>query len=365
MSVETQDAVRRERLTRDWIELATRLSVLALLLYWTFVLVQPFLTIAAWSVVLCVALYPGYERLVGWLGGRRRLAAALLTLVCLVVVIGPATWLALDLIDGIRTLSSAARTFDWSQPRPPAWISDWPVIAKPLTALWELTSTNLRAAVVKIAPQLKPLGAVMLEMATGAGIGVLKFFAAVIVAGFLFAPAPALLAAVRRFAGRLASGQGERLLALAASTIRTVTRGVIGIAALQSLLAGIGFTLAGIPGASVLTSLSLVLAILQIGPSPIILPSIVWAWSAQDTTSALLFTIYMLVVNFSDNVLRPLVMARGLSTPMLVILVGVIGGAMSYGITGLFLGPIVLATIWELLVAWVDQPEDAQGETTA
>ena len=144
-----------------------------------------------------------------------------------------------------------------------------------------------------------------------------------------------------------------------------MSRGVIGIAVLQSLLAGIGFSVAAIPGASLLTSACLVLAIVQIGPAPVILPTLVWAWSALDTTSALLFMAYMIPVNLMDNVLRPLVMGRGLTTPMLVILAGVIGGTISYGITGLFLGPIVLAAIWELLVDWIGQwdANPAGGET--
>ncbi|MCW2272444.1 AI-2E family transporter [Rhodoblastus acidophilus] len=362
MSTESREALGLDRLTRDGTELAAKLGVLALLLYWSYVLISPFLTIGTWSVVLCVALYPAYERMVRGLGGRRHLAAALLTVLCLIVIIGPATWLALDLVDSLRALASSAD--EWSIPSPPPRVKDWPVVGEPLYQFWDLASTNLREAFAKIAPQLKPVGGAMLGMATGAGVGVLKFFAAVIVAGFLFAPAPAFVAAAQKFVLRLASDRGERLLVLAASTIRTVSRGVIGIAFLQSLLAGIGFSMAGIPGASLLTSACLILAIVQIGPAPIIISSIVWAWSALDTTSALLFTAYMVPVNLMDNVLRPLVMARGLTTPMLVILIGVIGGTISYGITGLFLGPIVLAVIWELLMAWTSELDESFGEAS-
>jgi len=362
MSPELQNALSRDRLTRDGIEIAAKLSILGLLLYWSFVLIRPFLTISIWSVVLCVTLYPTYERLVRWLGGRRKLAATLLTLLCLVVIIGPATWLALDLVDSLSALASKTGIGDWSLPSPPTRIKAWPVLGEPLYQFWDLASTNLRVALTKMAPLLKPVGAVMLDMATGASIGVLKFIAAVILAGFLFAPAPALVAAVKKFAFRLASARGERLLALAASTIRGVSRGVVGIAVLQSSLAGIGFSMAGIPGASLLTSACLVLAIVQIGPSLVIIATIAWAWSTLDTPAALLFSAYMIPVNIMDNVLRPLVMAHGLTTPMLVILVGVIGGTLSNGITGLFLGPIVLAVIWELLVAWIDQLDDRQPD---
>ncbi len=361
MSIETQDA-RHDRLIRDGVDLAVKLGLLGLLLYFSFVLIRPFLSIAIWSVVLCVALYPAHERMVRWFGGRRRLAAATLTLICLAVVIGPVTWLALDLIDSVGVLAAKADLSEWSVPSPPVGIKTWPLVGEPVYQFWDLASTNLRAALAKIAPQLKPLGSMLLGVAAGAGVGAIKFFCAVIVAGFLFAPAPSLIEAAKRFARRLASERGERLLALAASTIRTVSRGVIGIAALQALLAGVGFSLAGIPGASLLTTAALVLAIVQIGPSVVIVPAIIWSWMTMTPASAVLFTAYMIPVGLIDNVLRPIVMARGLTTPMLAILIGVVGGTISYGMTGLFLGPIVLAVIWELIAAWNSEPEeDAQA----
>jgi predicted PurR-regulated permease PerM len=138
-----------------------------------------------------------------------------------------------------------------------------------------------------------------------------------------------------------------------------VSRGVIGISALQAFLAGIGLIAAGVPGASMITSAVLVLGIIQIGPSILIIPLIVWSWWAMEPITALLFTAYMIPVNLLDNILRPFVMGRGLPTPMLIILIGVIGGTLSHGITGLFLGPIILAVIWELLVMWVKDGQDA------
>jgi predicted PurR-regulated permease PerM len=132
---------------------------------------------------------------------------------------------------------------------------------------------------------------------------------------------------------------------------------VIGISVLQALLAGIGLMVAGIPQASLITFAVLILGIIQIGPTIVIVPVIIWSWMTMETTSALLFTVYMVPVNLLDNLLRPLVMGRGLKTPILVILIGVIGGTLAYGITGLFLGPIVLAVIWELMVAWIKEQD--------
>jgi predicted PurR-regulated permease PerM len=336
----------------DWI---IRLCVIGALVYWSILLVQPFLTIAAWSVILTVALYPAYERLVRLLGGRRRLAAAFLTFLGLLIVIGPAAWLILGIIDSLRLLA------DWFDPKflavppPPGQIKAWPLIGEPLYEYWMLASANLQAALAKLAPQLKSAAGGALHIAAGAGAGALRLFAAIAVAGFMFAPAPAMVESIRSLARRLSPERGDEFVSMTGATIRTVARGVLGISALQATLAGIGFTVAGIPGATLLTSAALVLGIVQIGPSLVILPAIFWAWTSMETAHALLFTLYMIPVNVIDNILRPLVMTRGLTTPILVILIGVIGGTISHGVTGLFLGPIILAVTWELFTNWTNE----------
>jgi predicted PurR-regulated permease PerM len=147
--------------------------------------------------------------------------------------------------------------------------------------------------------------------------------------------------------------RSEDFVGLAGVTIRTVSQGVIGVAVLQSLLAGIGLKLAGVPHAGVLAFAVLILAILQIGSVIVILPVIIWIWLTKDFVVALLLTIYLLIVGLADNILKPLLMGRGLSTPMLVIFIGVVGGMLAHGIVGLFVGPIILAVAWELMVAWI------------
>ena len=157
-------------------------------------------------------------------------------------------------------------------------------------------------------------------------------------------------------------GLREQIVRIAGATIRAVSRGVIGISVLQAILAGLGLIVAGVPGASLITSAVLILGIIQIGPSIVLIPVIIWSWTTMEATAALLFTAYMIPVNLLDNVLRPVVMGRGLETPTLVILIGVIGGTISYGITGLFLGPIILAVIWELLEVWIRESEEEHKE---
>jgi len=353
------DASGRDQLTTTFVELAIRVGALGLVLYWTLILVSPFITIVIWSAVLTVALYPPFEWMALRLGGRRRLAAVLITILSLLVVIGPATWLALGLVESLRMISERIDLSTLALPAPPTAVKDWPLIGDYVYQFWDLASTNLKEAAAKIVPYLKPVGTSLLGIAADAGTGILKFFVGIIVAGFLFAPAPSIVGAVKKFLRRLTPDRGEEFANLAGATIRAVSRGVIGISVLQALLAGIGLMIAGVPGASLITSAVLIFGIIQIGPTIILAPVVIWSWTAMEPAMALLFTAYMVPVNLLDNVLKPIVMGRGLKTPMLVILIGVLGGTLAYGITGLFLGPIILAVIWELLVVWIREDEAA------
>jgi predicted PurR-regulated permease PerM len=349
------DRSERERITAQFVDIAIRLGVLGLLLYSAFALVRPFVSIAIWSAVLAVALHPAFDWTARRLGGRPRLAAVLVTIASLVIIIGPATWLALSLIDSLRTVSEHLNASTLGIPAPPPAVRGWPLIGEPLYQFWDLASTNLRAALAKIVPHLKPFGATLLRVAANTGTATLAFFVSIVVAGFLLSSAPMLAKAVHAFSRRLAAARGEEFTKLATVTIRTVARGVIGISVLQAMLAALGLAVAGVPAASLITSAVLVLAIIQIGPAIVLIPVVIWSWFAMDTTAALLFTAYMVPVNLIDNVLRPMVLGRGLKTPMPVILLGVVGGTFAYGIAGLFLGPIVLAVIWELLIAWTSE----------
>ena len=347
----------RARLGDDVIELAIRLGILGFLIYWTFVLVRPFIPILLWSIVLAVALYPAFDWLARRLGDRRALAATLITAVGLAVVIGPATWLGLGLVEGLRALSEQFSAGAVSVP-PPTSVKAWPVIGLPLFEAWDLASSNLESTLRRIAPQLKLLGRPILNLAGSAGAGVLTFLASVVLAGFLFGPGPRLVAGCRALLLRIAPRRSGEFVDLAGTAIRSVARGVIGISLLQALLAGIGFKLVDLPGASVLALLVLGFGIVQLGASLVVLPVLIWGWTTLDTTTAVLFTIYMIFVNFIDNALKPFVMGHGLKTPMLVIFVGVIGGTLAHGLIGLFVGPVVLAVAWELLMAWTEDGEE-------
>ncbi len=355
-------ASRPERSGEEVIQIAIRLGLLAFLIYWTFVLLRPFIPILVWSVVLSVALYPVYDWLSAHLGHRPRAAAVITTIVVLAVFLGPATWLGLGLVDGLRSISDQLTSGDLGIPSPPDGVRDWPVIGTPLYDIWETASENLDAAFRQIAPLLKPLAGPILAIAGSAGTGTLKFIAAVLIAGFLFPSGPKHVATVRNMLARIVPQRSADFLALAGATIRTVAQGVIGIAVLQSLLAGIGMKIAGVPHAGVLAFAVLVLGIVQIGSAPILIPVVIWIWTVKDVGTAVLITTYLVLVGISDNVLKPLLMGRGLSTPVLVIFIGVIGGTLAHGIVGLFVGPIVLSVTWELMMAWIG--EEGEGDVT-
>jgi predicted PurR-regulated permease PerM len=344
---------RDNRSGEEIIQLAIRLGLLAFLLYWSFILIHPFIPIFAWSVVLAVALYPVYNWLSVHLGDRPKLAAVIITVVNLAIIIGPATWLGLGLIEGLQSFAEQLDSGRLVVPSPPESIKDWPIVGAQLYSLWDQASTNLGAALSAIAPHLKQLAGPVFAFAGSASVGTLKFIASVLLAGFLFRSGPRLVAAIRSVQARLVSQRGQDFVALAGATIRTVSQGVIGIAVLQSLLFGIGLKLAGVPHAGVLAFAVLVLAIMQIGSAIVLLPVIIWIWTTKDFGAALLITIYLLVVGLADNVLKPMLMGRGLSTPALVIFIGLLGGTIAHGIVGLFIGPIILAVAWELMMAWI------------
>lgn len=339
----------------SFVDEVIRIGCLALLVYWAAILIRPFLTIMVWSIILTVVLYPIFRWSTTRLGLHPVLAALLITGSSLVILLGPTTWLSLSLVASVRSFAERLGTGEIAIPRPPGGVKGWPVIGNRVFEIWELASTNLKAALLQIGPQLKPLSGSLLVFAGNAGISMLKFVAAVIFSGFLFVPGPSLANSARSALRHILTRRGDEFLNLAGTTVRNLARGVIGVALLQALLAGMGFLLAGVTAAGVLSLLVLVLGILQIGAFLVVGPLIIWSWMTMSATAALVFSLYMVAVSLLDNFLRPLVMAHGLKTPMLVILLGVLGGILVHGIIGVFVGPVVLAIAWELLVAWTQE----------
>ncbi|MEZ2132822.1 MULTISPECIES: AI-2E family transporter [unclassified Sinorhizobium] len=339
-----------------------RIGVVGLFAYWSLTLVAPFAVIIIWASILVVALYPAYASLRRLFGGRGRPAAILITLASLVIIIGPVAAIALNFAEAAQAFFARLTSGTFVVPTPPQSVREWPLIGERAYAAWSLASTNLAATLKQFEASLLQVGSAALGQIASIGGGLVSFVVSVILAGFLFRPAPRLAEGVRSFARRIAGDRGVGFVNLAGATIRNVARGVIGVALLQAFLCGLIFVLFGVPAPGVITFAILILCIVQIGPALILLPLIVWAWATWTSLPALVFMLLLIPIMIIDNVMKPLLVARGLSTPMLVILVGVIGGTLSHGLVGLFLGPIVLSVFYDLLVAWVWSPPQISDE---
>ncbi|MCF1707668.1 AI-2E family transporter [Tabrizicola sp. J26] len=339
-----------------------RLSILAVLVFSAFRLLEPFLGIFVWAVVIAVALSPLHQWLTPRLGGRAPLAAGLVTAAAFLVVIGPIAALASNLV---VTLGEQVTAFNQGRlriPRPKDTIADIPLIGPQLHDMWYLASTNIEDFLRSIAPTLLPAGETVLGILARVGLDLMGFLAAVLLAGFLFVPGHRLAEASKRLAGRVIEPRGAQFVDMAGATIRNVSRGVVGVAAIQMILAGIVMQVAGVPAAGLAAFLILALGIMQIGAMPVIAVVLIWAWFALPVGWAIFLMVTLIPIGLIDNILKPLLMSRGLATPTLVIFLGVLGGTISYGLIGLFLGPIVLSVFYDLLLAWTGHGEPAAVE---
>ncbi|MBB5223933.1 putative PurR-regulated permease PerM [Amaricoccus macauensis] len=344
------------------IDLAVRLLLLGALLWLASLLLQPFMAVLIWSAILAVAFYPAYDWLNRRLGGRPRLASLLLTLAFLLVTVGPATLLLSSLAVSLEHLGERLHAGGLVLPAPPAALRDVPFLGD-LTATWTTASANFEGFLTRHSAELLTAGGWLLVRVEGIAGSLTAILLGVVVAGFLYAPGPRLQRGVRRFARRVSGAHGSTFVDLAAATIRNVARGVIGVAMIQTVLVGLALIVADVPGAGLLALATLVLCIIQIGALPVVLPILAWAWLTREATPALILTLYLLPCALSDNLLKPLLMGKGLEVPIIVILMGVIGGTLAFGLIGLFLGPVVLAVLYDLALFWLAEDEDeADGE---
>ncbi|MDH3838686.1 MAG: AI-2E family transporter [Desulfobacteraceae bacterium] len=342
------------------LEATIHIGLVLLLLFWCFKIGQPFIQIIIWGIIIAVAIHPIYDRLKSALGGRGRLAATLITLLALIVLLVPTYMLSGSLIDTAQEISAKLDKGTLSVPPPSESVRSWPVIGEPLHKFWSLASNNLGAALSKMTPHLKKFGIPLLSAAAGAGVGILKFVVSIIIAGVLLANAAGGGQAARAIATRLTGEQGTKSVELAVATVRSVTLGILGVALIQTLLAGLGFLVVGVPGAGLWALLVLILAVVQLPTILILGPIILYVFSTSSTVIAVVFTIWSILVGISDAFLKPLLMGRGVDVPMLVIFIGAIGGFMTSGIIGLFVGAIIFALGYKLFLLWLN--EGAQPE---
>ena len=347
---------------RRVMQAAVRLSLLALLVFWCLKILAPVLNPILGGVVIAIAVNTPYEKLSKALGGRPKLAAVLLVAIALLVLIVPTIALGASLVDSTAGLSDELIHDQIKIPPPRDSVADWPLIGTQAHALWLGASQNLESALVKLAPYMKDVGLWLVSTVGDLGMGVVLFVVAIVIAGALLPNGERAAGLADKVAYIIAGPRGPQLAALAASSVQSVTRGVLGVAVIQSLLSGLGMLVVGVPAAGLWTLLILILAIMQLPSALILIPVTIYVFSTSSTVVAVLFAIWAMLVGLSDNILKPLLMGRGSSVPMLVLFMGSLGGFMAGGILGLFVGAVILSLGYTVFMAWVDDSDVGEGD---
>jgi predicted PurR-regulated permease PerM len=349
--------------SRQSIDLVLQVAATAGLAVWCFLVIQPFLTIIVWATILAIGLHPIFLWLRQSLGQHSAPAAALLAIGGIGLIIGPIAYLAVTLFGDLGRLVDAMAGGRFTVPAVPPWLTDIPIVGESLAETWQAGRSDLGALLQRFQPQLEGLGKFLLGLGANAGLATLQLIVALLVATAFMLKAGPMRARLALVVRRLAPEKGEQLIALATSTLQHVIRGVIGVAVVQSGLIGIALAVAGIPWSGLLSLACFVLVLLQIGPTLIVLPVLIYAWLTMGKVTALLLTLWLIPAGLIDNVLKPIWMARGLPVPLVVVLLGVIGGTLSNGIVGLFTGPVVLALGYDVLRIWARDQASA-GEAS-
>jgi predicted PurR-regulated permease PerM len=325
----------------------------------------PFLVLMVWSLILAVALYPLQQAAACRIGERQGLAAILITVLGVVLIVAPTALLLSSMGDSVRQLIRDVQHNTLQVPPPRPTVAAWPVVGKRVYAVWEKACTDLPDLVQSLQPKVGDLAKAALAMVGRIGGAILQFIAALIIAGIIMAFGQAGDRSGRAIFARLVgSERGAGFSHLAVTTIRAVAQGVIGVAFIQAILVGICLLIAGVPWAGVLAGIVLVLGIAQVPAALVTLPVIVYIWAsgAYSNIVAVAYTILLFVAGLADNVLKPLMLGRGVDAPMPVILLGALGGMAGAGILGMFVGATLLALGYQIFMGWVvANPEGASS----
>lgn len=358
MASSDNSQVWRRLLSADLLDVLVRVGLIAVMTIMCFRVFSPFLNLLLWALILAVALYPLHQRFAGYTGGRQGRAAVLLVVVALLLLGAPTVILGGLFADQIHSTYDAFAANEVQIEAPDSSVANWPLVGEKLYAAWNEAATDMPAFLDSLQPQLGELTAKALAAAKSTMGSVLLFVGSLIIAGIMMAYGQGGSSATRDIISRLTGvDQGPRLHSLVTATIRSVATGVIGVAFIQALLLGIGFVLAGIPAAGLLAIIVMLVGIIQLPAAIISLPAIGYLWWSGDasTTSNIVWSIYLVVAGMADNVLKPLLLGRGVEAPMPIILIGALGGMVSAGIVGLFLGSVLLAVGYRLFMDWVHQ----------
>ncbi|MDP2008339.1 MAG: AI-2E family transporter YdiK [Rubrivivax sp.] len=330
------------------------IGVLLVAVLW---ILAPFVGPAIWAAMVVVATWPVMLRVQALLWNRRGLAVLVMTLLLLLLFVVPLTLAIFTIVGNADQLVEWARlAANFHLPEaPPPWLVQLPVVGGAIGSAWEqATALGLRDLLARVTPYAGNLTRWFVGQVGNVGFLLLQFLVTVVIAAVMYSTGEAAALLVRRFAARLGGERGVGVVALAAGAIRGVALGVGVTALVQAVLSGAGLALAGVPFAGLLTAVTFMLCIAQVGPVLVLVPAVVWAFWSGQTGEGIALAVWTLVVANLDNVLRPVLIRMGADLPLLLIFAGVIGGLLSFGLVGIFVGPVVLAVAWTLLQAWVD-----------
>lgn len=349
----SNQTIRFEKL----VDTLIRLGVLFFLLGWCFTILRPFILVLIWSAVIAIATYPLYTLFIKLFRGRKTVAAVVLTVLFLLILILPSWLVTKSVFEEVSHLRELNKQGELVIPPPGENTATWPAITKPVLDIWRLASENLQEAALKYSDHLKAAGVWVLTAVAGIGMGVLQFVISIIIAGVLLAYSTPIGEAAAKIFIKLAGENGKSIASTIASTVRSVVKGILGVAVIQASMAGLGFFIAGVPYAGVWTVACLFFAIIQVGAGPIAIPVVIYMFSVSDTLTAVLLAIWIGITLVSDNVLKPLLLGRGAPAPMLVVFLGSIGGFITSGFLGLFVGAVILTIGYKLFIIWYETPQ--------
>jgi predicted PurR-regulated permease PerM len=337
-------------------ETAIRLAILFLLLYWCYTIIRPFTDILLWSVIFAVSLYPMYKWLNGKLGGKKTLSATVLVILMLLIMILPGFLFAKSLYEGVAYLKTQYETSgNLVIPTASENVSTWPLVGPFLYEKWNWISHNVGDALKEYAPQIKQALIGLFSSVASAGGAFLKLIISIIISGFILVGSDKAGKLVHSVFIKLLGEKGAEFAGMAEKTIRTVIKGIVGVAFIQSILFGIGMVAAGVPLAGLWVILSLIFGIIQIGIFPVSIFVIFYVFATKSTVVAIIFLIWTIIVSLIDNVLKPILLGHGAVVPMPVIFIGAIGGFIASGLVGLFTGAVIFSVGYKLFLFWLEE----------
>ncbi len=336
------------------IEATLRIGLVVLVIYLCLDIIRPFFVPILWGLIIATSLYPIHKWMTARLGDRNRISAILITITGLGILIYPSIYFSGRMIANMKILSERFKNSENILPTPPESVQDWPLIGEPLYTFWLSATQDIEAVLIQFAPELAKFGESLLASVGAMGIGFFQFVVAIVISGIVLTNAEISKDFSVRLLTRLAGDNGPAYADISGKIVSGVTQGILGVSLLQSSLALAGFVVMDVPAASVWALLCLILGVVQIGAAPVIFGVAIYVFLTNDSTlTSIIFLAWSLVVGVMDNILKPLVMGRGINVPTVVIFLGAIGGFISSGIIGLFTGAVILVIGYSLFQAWL------------